>query len=73
MFEVEVTAGEKAAVKLVPEEPGTERQLLFTDLDGVRDVGPVIDIGWHETQRTVVTPVPTSPCATTSGSSVSCP
>lgn len=48
VFEAEDTAGEKAAVKLVPKAPGTEREMLFTNLDGVRNVVPVIDSGEHE-------------------------
>lgn len=33
VFEAENTAGEKAAVKLVPKAPGTEREMLFINLD----------------------------------------
>ncbi|WP_405863431.1 protein kinase domain-containing protein [Streptomyces sp. NBC_00005] len=56
VFEAEDTAGEKAAVKLVPKAPGTEREMLFTDLDGVRNVVPVIDSGEHEDQWVLVMP-----------------
>ncbi|WP_307628702.1 serine/threonine-protein kinase [Streptomyces turgidiscabies] len=56
VFEAENTAGEKAAVKLVPKTPGTEREMLFTDLDGVRNVVPVIDSGEHEDQWVLVMP-----------------
>ncbi|WP_049576583.1 serine/threonine-protein kinase [Streptomyces sp. SBT349] len=56
VFEAEDTAGERAAVKLVPKAPGTEREMLFTDLDGVRNVVPVIDSGEHENQRVLVMP-----------------
>ncbi|MER5475252.1 serine/threonine-protein kinase [Streptomyces sp. NPDC002685] len=56
VFEAENTAGEKAAVKLVPKAPGTEREMLFTDLDGVRNVVPVIDSGEHEDQWVLVMP-----------------
>ncbi|MEU6348365.1 hypothetical protein ABZ896_03460 [Streptomyces sp. NPDC047072] len=45
VYAAENTAGEKAAVKLVPKAPGTEREMLFTNLDGVRNVVPVIDSG----------------------------
>ncbi|MDV7220418.1 serine/threonine-protein kinase [Streptomyces prunicolor] len=55
VFEAE-TAGEKAAVKLVPKKPGTEREMLFIDLDGVRNVVPVIDSGEHEDQWVLVMP-----------------
>ena len=56
VFEAEDTAGEKAAVKLVPKAPGTEREMLFIDLDGVRNVVPVIDSGEHEGQWVLVMP-----------------
>ncbi|MFG2351491.1 serine/threonine protein kinase [Streptomyces phaeochromogenes] len=56
VFEAEDTAGEKAAVKLVPKAPGTEREMLFTDLDGVRNVVRVIDSGEHEDQWVLVMP-----------------
>lgn len=56
VFEAENTFGEKAAVKLVPKAPGTEREMLFTDLDGVRNVVPVIDSGEHEDQWVLVMP-----------------
>ena len=36
---------ESAAAKLVPKAPGAERELLFTDLQGVRNVVPIIDQG----------------------------
>ncbi|MEV7004203.1 serine/threonine-protein kinase [Streptomyces sp. NPDC093982] len=56
VFEAENTAGEKAALKLVPKNPGAEREMLFTDLDGVRNVVPVIDSGEHEDQWVLVMP-----------------
>lgn len=56
VLEAENTAGEKAAVKLVPKDPGTEREMLFTDLHGVRNVVPVIDSGEHEDQWVLVMP-----------------
>ncbi|MEV0695475.1 serine/threonine-protein kinase [Streptomyces sp. NPDC050388] len=56
VFEAENTAGEQAAVKLVPKAPGTEREMLFTNLDGVRNVVPVIDSGEHEDQWVLVMP-----------------
>jgi len=34
-----------AVAKLVPKAPGAERELLFADLTGVRNVIPVIDRG----------------------------
>ncbi|MEU3437811.1 serine/threonine-protein kinase [Streptomyces sp. NPDC006863] len=56
VFEAVSTDGEKAAVKLVPKNPGTEREMLFTDLDGVRNVVPIIDSGEHENQWALVMP-----------------
>ncbi|WP_405835103.1 protein kinase domain-containing protein [Streptomyces sp. NBC_01518] len=56
VFEAEDTAGEKAAVKLVPKKPGAEREMLFIDLDGVRNVVPVIDSGEYEDQWVLVMP-----------------
>jgi serine/threonine-protein kinase len=56
VYEAENTTGEKAAVKLVPKAPGTEREMLFTNLDGVRNVVPVIDSGEHEDQWVLVMP-----------------
>ncbi|WP_425154883.1 serine/threonine-protein kinase [Candidatus Palauibacter sp.] len=41
-----VTAGARSAVaKLIPKAPGAERELLFLDLPGVRNVVPIIDSG----------------------------
>jgi serine/threonine-protein kinase len=56
VFEAESTDGEKAAAKFVPKGPGTEREMLFTDLDGVRNVVPVVDSGEHENQWVLVMP-----------------
>jgi serine/threonine-protein kinase len=41
-----VTAhGDEAVAKLVPKDPGADRELLFVNLEGVRNVVPVIDSG----------------------------
>ncbi|MBI4516852.1 MAG: serine/threonine protein kinase [Deltaproteobacteria bacterium] len=41
--------GRPAAVKLIPKEPGADRELLFEDLTGIRRVVPIIDSGeWDE-------------------------
>ncbi|MGI8535308.1 MAG: protein kinase domain-containing protein [Mycobacteriales bacterium] len=48
--------GREAAVKLVPKEPGADRELLFVGLDGVRNVMPVWDSG--ETDDSVVIVMP---------------
>lgn len=42
----EATDGEEsAAIKLVPKDPGAERELLFVELADVRNVVPVVDRG----------------------------
>ncbi|MFG3180232.1 serine/threonine-protein kinase [[Kitasatospora] papulosa] len=56
VFEAEDAAGEQAAVKFVPKAPGAEREMLFIDLDEVRNVVPVIDSGEHEDQWVLVMP-----------------
>ncbi|MCG8971317.1 serine/threonine-protein kinase [Streptomyces sp. CL12-4] len=56
VFEAEDITGERAAVKLVPKAPGSEREMLFINLDGVRNVVPVIDSGEHEDQWVLVMP-----------------
>jgi hypothetical protein len=40
--------GEIAVAKLVPKAPGADRELLFVDLGGARNVIPVIDHGEHD-------------------------
>ncbi len=37
--------GAPAVVKLIPKDPGAERELLFEDLDGVPNIVPVLDRG----------------------------
>ena len=37
--------GESGVVKLVPKEPGAERELLFEELDGAPNVVPILDRG----------------------------
>ena len=50
-------AGSEAAVaKFVPKEPGAERELLFVDLTGVRNIVPVIDSGDDENYWVLVMP-----------------
>ncbi|MFF7648186.1 serine/threonine-protein kinase [Streptomyces canus] len=48
--------GVPAAVKLVPKQPGAEREMLFADLDGVRNVVPILDSGEHEDHWVLVMP-----------------
>jgi serine/threonine-protein kinase len=49
-------AGESAVAKLVPKAPGAERELLFVDLAGVRNVVPVIDSGETDDAWVIVMP-----------------
>jgi serine/threonine-protein kinase len=37
--------GEEAVAKLVPKDPGADRELLFVNLDGVRNIVPIVDYG----------------------------
>ncbi|MFD5407208.1 serine/threonine-protein kinase [Streptomyces griseorubiginosus] len=48
--------GTQAAAKLVPKRPGADREMLFTDLPGVRNVVPVIDSGEHDDHWVLVMP-----------------
>jgi len=48
--------GIAAAIKFVPKAPGADRELLFVDLVGVRNVVPVIDAGEHDGQWVLVMP-----------------
>jgi hypothetical protein len=48
--------GSSVAVKLVPKEPGADRELLFANPDGVRNVVPVLDVG--ETDHSFVMVMP---------------
>jgi serine/threonine-protein kinase len=50
------TAGDTAAVKLVPKAPGAERELLFVDLADARNVVPIIDRGETEDSWVLVMP-----------------
>src|SRR5450759_5774986 len=45
VFEAIADDGTVGVVKLVPKEPGAERELLFEDLRGVPNVVPIIDVG----------------------------
>jgi serine/threonine-protein kinase len=48
--------GTSAAAKFVPKVPGAERELLFAQLDGVRNVVPVIDSGEDDESWVLVMP-----------------
>lgn len=45
VFAAKSTDGDIAVVKLVPKATGADRELLFVDLNGVRNVVPIIDSG----------------------------
>jgi serine/threonine-protein kinase len=45
VFEAVGDDGRPAAVKVIPKEPGADRELLFEDLTGARRVVPIIDSG----------------------------
>jgi eukaryotic-like serine/threonine-protein kinase len=47
---------ESAAAKLVPKAPGAERELLLSDLHGVRNIVPVIDQGETDDNWVLVMP-----------------
>lgn len=47
----------KAAVKYMPKAPGAEREMLFADLSGVRNVVPIIDSGETATHWVLVMPL----------------
>ena len=48
--------GDEAVAKLVPKDPGADRELLFVDLGGVRNVVPVIDSGETADEWVLVMP-----------------
>jgi hypothetical protein len=45
VFEAEARDGTLGVVKLIPKQPGADRELLFEDLAGVPNVVPIIDVG----------------------------
>ena len=45
VLKAQSASGEEVVVKLVPKAPGSEREILFEDLDGVPNVVPIIDRG----------------------------
>ncbi|RSN60686.1 serine/threonine protein kinase [Amycolatopsis sp. WAC 04182] len=56
VLEARSEAGVIGAAKLVPKEPGAERELLFAELDGVRNVVPIIDDGETDDAWVLVMP-----------------
>ena len=45
-----------AVAKFVPKVPGAERELLFVDLEGARNIVPVVDSGEHGDDHVLVMP-----------------
>ncbi|WP_330275149.1 serine/threonine protein kinase [Lentzea sp. NBC_00516] len=56
VLEAQSDSGIDGAAKLVPKEPGAERELLFADLKGVRNVVPIIDDGETDDAWVLVMP-----------------
>ena len=56
VFTAKSAAGDSAAVKFVPKAPGAERELLFEDLAGARNIVPIIDRGETEDSWVLVMP-----------------
>jgi len=56
VFEAIADDGAVGAVKVVPKEPGAERELLFEDISGVENVVPIIDSGEVEDYWVLVMP-----------------
>ena len=53
----ELSGGSHAAVaKFVPKAPGADRELLFVDLEGARNVVPIIDSGEYQDSWVLVMP-----------------
>lgn len=55
VFLVNGEAGE-AVAKLVPKAPGADRELLFVDLEGVRNIIPILESGEHDDHWVLVMP-----------------
>lgn len=56
VYSAESSDGVSAAVKLVPQQPGAERELLFVDLADVPNVVPIIDNGAYDGHWVLVMP-----------------
>ena len=49
VYEAHNDADERAAVKLIPQLPGAQREIIFEELDSASNVIPVLDIGeWND-------------------------
>lgn len=56
VYEATADEGETAVAKLVPKEPGADRELLFEELSGVPNVVPIIDTGETKDEWVLVMP-----------------
>ena len=56
VFLAEDESGDPAVVKLVPKETGTDREMLFVELDGVPNVMPILDSGESDGYWVLVMP-----------------
>lgn len=56
VFEGVGADGRRAAIKMIPKEPGADRELLFEDLSSIRNVVPIIDRGESGTNWVIVMP-----------------
>ncbi|SFA91950.1 serine/threonine protein kinase [Cohnella sp. OV330] len=56
VFLAESETGVPAAIKLIPKQPGAQRELLFEDLSGVRNIIPIIEAGEHNNDLVIVMP-----------------
>jgi serine/threonine protein kinase len=56
VYEATADDGETAVAKLVPKEPGAERELLFEELSGVPNIVPIIDTGETKNELVLVMP-----------------
>ena len=56
VFLAQDESGDPAVVKLVPKELGTDREMLFVELDGVPNVMPILDSGESDDYWVLVMP-----------------
>jgi len=57
VFEAKDELGQAAAAKLIPQAPGADRELLFEDLTGIRNVVPILDSGEVESDLVLIMPL----------------
>ena len=49
VFSAQSDSSETGVIKLVPKEPGADREILFEDLEGIPNVVPILDSGeWQD-------------------------